>query len=199
VESHLPVQVPGAITDDFGYLDLLELFNERSAEMGEIANRLSAAQQELTEKSTKGREELDAMNADPANLSVKKARSSIACVADEMLRFTERVEIEIPLFRASVDASMSALIRVATITAELYPEKIAETKSAAVQLLATLIEARQSTEGFKESTASLPRMTKELNLAKRKQVGALTGLIAEFENGERLLTEGLTVLDGLQG
>jgi len=199
VESHLPVQVPGAITDDFGYLDLLELFNERSAEMGEIANRLSAAQQELTEKSTKGREELDAMNADPANLSVKKARSSIARVADEMLRFTERVEIEIPLFRASVDASMSALIRVATITAELYPEKIAETKSAAVQLLATLIEARQSTEGFKESTASLPRMTKELNLAKRKQVGALTGLIAEFENGERLLTEGLTVLDGLQG
>ena len=184
--------------EDLGYLDLLEEFTERSAEMGAIATRIALAQQELTDQTNKGRAELNALQADPSN-SAKKFRASIARVADEMLRFTEKVETEVPLFRTAVDSSMGALIRLATLVADIYPERMASTKASAVQLLATLIEARQSTEGFRDSTATLPRMTKELNVAKRLQVAALNSLIAEFENGERLLTEGLSVIDGLSG
>ena len=182
--------------DESGYLDLLEDFNEWSARMGEIAIRITSAQQALSEQTDHGRKDLEAMQADP-NLSAKKVRTSIARVADEMLRFTERVQTEIPEFRAAVDASMNALTRLATLVAEIYPEQMQTTKAAAIQLLATLINARQATEGFKQSTVSMPRMTKELNVAKRKQASALDLLIAEFENGERLLTEGLAVIAGL--
>jgi hypothetical protein len=185
--------------DDSGYLDLLEMFTGRSAEMTEIALRLTRAQEELTEQTSKGSQELDALRAEPQKASASNVRSVIARVAEEMLRFTSRVEAEIPLFRLAVDSSMSALVRVATLTAELYPEQTESTKAAAVQLLSTLVDARQSTEGFRSSTASLPRMTKELNVAKRKQVAALDGLIAEFSNGERLLVECLDVIDGLSG
>ena len=185
--------------DDSGYVDLLELFAERSSEMTEIALRLTRAQEELSEHTKKGSDELGALQAEPQKVSATQVRRAIARVADEMLRFTNRVEAEIPLFRAAVDSSMSVLVKVATLTAEVYPEQLASTKAAALQLLATLIAARQSTEGFRSSTASLPRMTKELNVAKRKQVAALDGLVAEFENGERLLVEGLSVIDGLSG
>jgi hypothetical protein len=190
-------ETSAAQPDDSGYVDLLEVFTERSAEMAEIAARLTAAQHALTEQNVRGREELDALRANPSTLSTKKIRNSIARVADEMLRFTDRVEAEIPLFRSAVDASMNALTRLATLAAELYPEQTSSTKAAAIQLLTTLIFARQSTAEFKDVTAALPRMTKELNAAKRKQVAALIALVAEFENGERLLTEGLTVIDGL--
>jgi hypothetical protein len=183
--------------DDSGYLDLLETFAECSTEMGEIAERLTLAQQELTEHMNKGTKELDALKADRNRLSPAQFRGALSRVADDMLRFTHRVEAEVPLFRAAVNNGMAALVKAATLTAELYPERTASTKAAAVQLLTTLTSARESTEGFKTSTARLPRMTKELNVAKRKQVAALESLVAEFLNGERLLAEALSVIDGL--
>ncbi len=185
--------------DDAGYLDLLEMFSEQAGEMEQIAGRLTVAQQELTEQTNKGRNELDRLKDDPSTASAKAFRSTIAAVADEMLKFTARVEAEVPLFRTSVDASMGTLTRLATLSAELYPERVNEIKVATFSLLQNLVSARESTAGFKDSTASLPRMTKELNFAKRKQVAALAALIAELENGERLLAEGLTVISGLSG
>lgn len=187
------------LDDDAGYLDLLETFSEQSSELAQISNRLTIAQQELTEQSNKGREELDRLRNDPANASAKLVRNSIAAVATEMLKFTVRVEDEVPRFRASVNASISTLTRLATLSAELYPEQVIEIRTATFSLLENLTAARVSTSGFRNSTASLPRMTKELNLSKRKQVAALDALIAEFENGERLLSEGLTIISGLSG
>ena len=189
--------MPAETHDDSGYIDLLEVFTERCTEIAEISNRLTAAEQALTEQSNRAREELDTLRANPV-CSPKSFRNSIARVADEMLRFTDRVESEIPLFRTAIDAAMSALIRLATLTAELYPEQMESNKAAAIQLLTSLTGARQATEGFRNSTAALPRMTKELNAAKRKQVAALDSLISEFGNGERLLAEGVAVITSLR-
>lgn len=183
--------------DDAGYLDLLEMFVEQSAEMERVTSRITEAQQKLTEKTNAGRETLDRLRDDP-NASAKSFRSSIASVADEMLKFTDRVEAEVPLFRKAIDTSISTLTRLATLSAELYPEKVEEIKQATFGLLQILISARQSTSGFRDSTAELPRLTKELNFAKRKQVEALNSLVAEFENGERLLAEGFTIIQGLE-
>lgn len=182
--------------DDSGYIDLLEVFMERSSEMSEIALRLTAAQQELTDHSQKGRQELEDLQARAQEASTTQVRNTIGRVADAMLRFTGRVDAEIPLFRAAVDGGMNALVRAATLVAEFNPEQARSTKAVAFKLLATLAEARQSTEGLKASTAGLPRMTKELNVAKRKQVAALDRLVSEFENAERLLAEGLVVIAG---
>lgn len=183
--------------DDAGYLDLVEMFSEQSQQMELIANRLTIAQQELTEQTNKGKKELDRLNGDASNVSVKTVRKTIAVVADEMLRFTARVEAEVPLFRAAVDATMNSIIRLASLSAQMYPERVNEIKTGVFGLLQTLVSVRESMAGFRESTASLPRMSKELNLAKRKQVAALSALLAEFENGELLLSEGLTVISGL--
>lgn len=185
--------------DDAGYIDLLEDFTQSSEEMAEIALRLSAAQSDLTEHTQKGGHELDALKASGKELSPSVVRRSITRVADEMLRFTNRVEVEIPLFRGAADRSMAALVKAATLAAELDPNQIAGTKEAASTLLMTLAGARGSTTEFKATTASLPRMTKELNVAKRKQVAALERLIGEFENTERLLVEAIAVIDALPG
>ncbi|MBG9390090.1 hypothetical protein [Caenimonas aquaedulcis] len=183
--------------EDAGYIDLLEVFTERSAEMAEIALRLGAAQAELTEHTTKGTQELDELRIAGKQVPPAVMRRSIGRIADEMLRFTTRVEAEIPLFRTAADRSMSALVKVATLAAELAPDQVAETKAAASTLLATLAGARGSIGEFRDTTAALPRMTKELNVAKRKQVAALERLVGEFENAERLVTEAIAVIDAL--
>ncbi|MBX9961027.1 MAG: hypothetical protein K2Y15_12900, partial [Burkholderiaceae bacterium] len=183
--------------DDSGYLDLLEKLSELSADMSQILTRLTEAQQSLTENSIRGREELDQLQANPANFSPKKARASIARVADEMLKFTGTVKTEIPNMRSTFDSVVSTLIKLVTITSELYPDQLDSAKVATQSLRENVIAARQTTEGLKDSTERLPRMTKELNLAKRRQVAALAALISEYENGERLLAESLAVIDDL--
>jgi hypothetical protein len=187
----------GGNDDDAGYIDLLEEFIERSAEMSDIALRLASAQNELTEHIQKGSSELGMLKEAGGELSPSEVRRTIARVADELLRFTNRVEVEIPLFRTAVDRSMAVLVKAATVVAEVRPDQVIGTKDAASALLATLADARRSTRQFQETTAALPRMTKELNVAKRKQVAALESLITEFENTERLLVEAIAVIDAL--
>jgi hypothetical protein len=183
--------------DDAGYLDLLEAFSQQSSEIEQIASRLTAAQNALTEKTTEGHKRLEQLKADPENLSTRRFREVVAKVADEMLTFTSCVEAEVPKFGAAVDSTVSTLTRLAAVSAELYPQQVSDTKSAVFSLLQSLAAARQSAQEFKDTTSALPRMTKELNVAKRKQSAALGSLVGQFENGERLLTEALTVISGL--
>jgi hypothetical protein len=167
----------GKDEDDAGYLDLVEAFSQQASELEQISTRLAEAQSRLTEQTTKGREQLEQLQTDPTRFSAKSFREAVAQVADEMLTFTACVESEVPKFGTAVDAAVSTLTRLAAVSAELYPQQISETKSALFGLLRNLSEARQSTEGFKDSTAALPRMTKELNVAKRKQSAALEALV----------------------
>lgn len=183
--------------DDAGYFDLLECFTEKSSEIEGIALRLAQAQERLTDRTIKGKQELDRLQANPANASAKKFRAAIATVASEMLRFSACIDAEVPQLHAAFDSSMNALTKLVAISAELYPEQLIETKNATSSLLQHLAQAREQMVGFKDSTASLPKMTKELNTAKRTQVAALNALISEFENGEALLLEGLAVISGL--
>lgn len=96
-----------------------------------------------------------------------------------------------------MNGSMNALTHAATLSAEFDSEQTLASKIDATSLLAALVSARQSMIEFKATTTALPRMTRELNVAKREQAAALDALITEFENGEQLLIEALTVLDTL--
>lgn len=183
--------------DEDGYFDLLETFEERSAEVNEIANRLTDAQTELTARMSQGTLDMEALVASPNGASPAQARRLIGKVAEEMLQFTNRVNAEVPLFRGAMNGSMNALTRAATLSAEFDNEQTRTAKTAATLLLAALSDARLSMVGFKASIVALPRMTKELNSAKRQQAAAVDALISEFANGEQLLVEALTVFDTL--
>ena len=165
--------------------------------MSEIVTRLAEAQRELSARTTQGTMELQAHVANSGTTTPARARHLISRVADEMLRFTNRVNVEVPLFHAAMDSSMGALTRAATLSVEFDKEQTRSARSAATQLLTALAGARHSMVEFKLSTLRLPRITKELNLAKRKQATALDELIGEFVNSERLLAEAVTVIDSL--
>ncbi|MCZ8294675.1 MAG: hypothetical protein O9312_14285 [Hylemonella sp.] len=183
-------------TED-GYLDLLEIFAERNAEVTEITNRLNDAQTELTVKTSQGTSEIQALTTSPQGATPAQARRIIGKVATEMLLFTQRVNAEVPLFRAAINSSMSALTRAATLSVEFDREQTHVAKDAAGLLLSGLGRARQSMAEFKVSTLGLPRITKELNVAKRKQAAAIDALIGEFENAEQLMAEAIQVMDTL--
>jgi hypothetical protein len=183
--------------EDDGLLDLIEMVEERFAEVTSIVTRLNDAKTELSAKTAQGTADLEGLQTSPEIATTKHVRRLISKVADEMIRFTARTEAEIPLFRAAIDGSMSALTKAAMLSMDFDREETRAARRAAQSLLRILPAARDSMMGFKGSTLALPRITKELNQAKRKQTSAVELLIAEFENAERLVTEAIRVIDSL--
>jgi Domain of unknown function (DUF4062) len=182
---------------DQGYLDFLEVFSERSSEVIDIVTRLAAAQNELTGITAHGTSELQALSNSPNGTTPSQVRRLVSKVADEMSRFTNRVNAEIPLFRAAMDGSINALVRAAILSVEFSLDESLAARSVASQLLTALSGARHAMVDFKITTSAYPRMTKDLNVAKRKQVAALDELVGQFENAERLLAESVTMIDSL--
>ena len=183
--------------EEDGYLDLLEVFEDRSVEVSEVVNRLADAQAELSKRLVKGTEDLQALQRPPNAATQTQIKRLIAKVAEEMDRFTNRVNAEMPLLRSAMNGSINALTRAAMLSVDFDPEQTHAAKTAATSLLSALRGAKQSMSEFKSTTNALPRITKDLNTAKRRQSTAMDSLIAEFESGEQLLVEALTVLDTL--
>lgn len=195
--SSLANSTDATSSDDIGYLDQLEDFEKQIAEVNAIADRLIQAQQSLTQRTTESTLELQLLAIAPSGGGVVQVRRLISGIAAEMLDFTAKVNAEVPLFRSAMSASMAALTCAATLSVEFNSAHTEDARTAAVSLLTALTSAKQSMVDFRTSTLALPRITKELNVAKRQQTAALDSLIAEFESAQQLLVEAITFVDAL--
>jgi hypothetical protein len=84
--------------DDEGLLDLIEIAEDRFAELTEIAERIAGATEDLGTKMRQRTGEITALQSNSSGTAdVKEAKRLIARAASDMRQFTARIEAEIPL------------------------------------------------------------------------------------------------------
>jgi hypothetical protein len=100
------------------------------------------------------------------------------------------------LFNDAMNTGMNSFIKAATLSVDIDndPQDVQNGLEAARTFRNTLTTSRKSIADFRESVATLPRMTTTLNRAKRGAVNALDRLLTELTNGEQLLTESEKVI-----
>jgi exonuclease VII small subunit len=191
--------------EDEGILDLMDVFEDKFAELTEISQRIGAATHELGQKMTDRTAEMEelAKNAQ-CNANRKGAKRLIARAASDMTQFTARIEAELPLFRDAMNIGMNSFIKAATLSIDLNPDddgrqQAKEGMDAMLTFRGMLATSKESMNQFRATMAALPRMTTDLNKAKRGATTALDRLLAEFTNGEVLVTESKKVIRGLLG
>ena len=182
---------------ELGYLELLEQFEQSSAELTDIAARMTAAELELADRITKLAEQINVLVANPSAATRGQAKKLMTLIAGEMRHFTRRIEAEIPLFRGALDGSINSLAKLATLSFQFDPNQTANARVAGSTLLDALGTAREATGRFRNSTANLPPMTTEVINSRRKQISALDNLLGEFTRAENLLTEAISVMNAL--
>jgi hypothetical protein len=130
------------------------------------------------------------------NANPKEAKLLIAKAASDMEQFTARIDAELPLFNDAMNTGMNSFIKAATLSVDIDndPQDVQNGLEAARTFRNTLTTSRKSIADFRESVATLPRMTTTLNRAKRGAVNALDRLLTELTNGEQLLTESEKVI-----
>lgn len=191
--------------DDDGILDLMENFEDQFSELEEIAARIAAATEEIGKKMRDRTAEMDALPRDPqGNANRKNAKRLIGKAASDMKQYTTRIEAELPMFRDAMNTGINSFIKAATMSVDITTteedlQQAKEALDAVIELRGTLTSSKDSMSGFREIVAALPRMTTELNRAKRGVTNTLDKLLAEFANGETLLIESEKVIRDLIG
>ncbi len=186
--------------DDDGILDLMEVFQDKFAELTEITQRIATATEDIGTIMNARTAEMNALPRDSkGNANPKEAKRLISKAASDMHQFTARIDAELPLYNDAMNIGMNSFIKAATMSVDLEnkTEDVQEGLDAVITLRSTLATSKQSTAEFRETIASLPRMTTTLNKAKRGAVDAIDRLLIELTNSESLLAESEKVIRDL--
>lgn len=191
--------------DDEGILDLIEVFEDKFAELTEISQRIATATEELGQKMTDRTAEMEALPRDAqGNANRRDAKRVFTKTASDMTQYTARIEAELPLFSDAMNTGMNSFIKAVAMSVDLSSDdddvqQAKDALDAIVALQDTLATSKESMNEFRATTAELPRMTTNLNRAKRGVTSAVDRLLEEFTNGEVLLSESEKVIRGFLG
>ena len=191
--------------DDDGILDLIEVFEDKFAELTEISQRIATATEDLGQKMANKTAEMEALQRDSlGNANRDEAKRLITEASSDLTHYTECIEEELPLFSDAMNTGMNSFTKAAAMSVDLTADsndalQAEEGLNAVVALRRELAETKVSMSQFRATVAVLPRMTTRLNKAKRGVLSALDRLLSEFAKSEVLLEESeITIRDLLQ-
>ena len=170
--------------DDFGFLDHLDRFGmsmeqmsaglhaitDATASMGEQMNRRTAEIQEIGEIN------------DPQRM--KDARRAVKASAEDMNRYADILDGQLPLLTRSRKEAFEAISKALSLYEDFDSEDASQIDEFG-QSLRSMVEdaggSLVSMQGFRATVSGLPRLTSDLNRAKRRVVKSLDEVVAEIE------------------
>ena len=184
-------------TDEVGLLDLVEQFEDSFSTVQEITERISNATAEIGEKINVRADEMSEFASGPDAQNPRAGKRLIAKAAGDMDQYVHRIESELPLFSRQLDAGLRALTQAAALSIDYnFEREDLEQAKETLETVRMLRETMNDTENqlayFRQTVASLPRMTTVLNRSKRAMANVLQRLIDDFHGGQMMLKEAET-------
>lgn len=190
----------GAENEEMGFLDLIEISEERFEDLTDIAGRITSSTEELgTKMSTRTEEIKDLVSRYGNNLHRSIIRNVITKTASDMDQYVARMEAELPLFNKNLNEGIDTLVQAAKISVEFNAtdaeqDQVQEVLNVITMLHENFNQIEQSTLSFQTTVTALPRMTSSLNQSKRRVTSVLDRWLDEIKSGQDLTREAESVL-----
>jgi hypothetical protein len=168
-----------ALDDDYGYLDYMEIARDRMSDMGTATTAIADATVEIgANLQSRSSEMAGLANATPA-----KARRLLMRTAEDLSRYADIVGIQIPVLSESRVIGLDALSKAIALRSDFdnAPDEIAKTKAQLTNLRKSTAAAGNAMSGMRDSANRLPRISSEINRAKRSVVTRLDSLLSELD------------------
>jgi hypothetical protein len=169
--------------DDLGYLDYVEIYESRMAELTSTLTIISDATGRIGQLMHQRSEEVQQLTKLPPDS--KTARRLVKRAAEDMDAYADILKKQLPVMSSSREAALQALTMALTLHEDFNQadnsdlEKLRDSLSGMHE--ATEGSAR-SLSGFRDSIRGLPRMTSDLNRAKRAVLGQLDAMLTELDS-----------------
>lgn len=167
---------------DYGLVDYLEIYEARTRDMTAAISIVNEATGMIGGQLTNRNLEL---RSDGCSDS-QSARRHMKQVADDMLRYAKTLDVQFQTFASARQEAFDALSSAVALMPD-FPSEHEHLRTLSLSLLGTIeaaSAARDGLSGMCNAAKSIPRISKELNGAKRAVVWSLEKFIMEFGSTE---------------
>jgi len=169
--------------DELGFLDYVEICEARIEDMVATMEVISEATARVGEQFVTHTQEMKSLAA--IDSTPKSAKRLIKRGADDMEAYAGILKSQTPILASHREAAFSALNDSLAFSEEFGAADSSNLQTlhdAIAKLRASIAAPMQSMKGFRETAAGMPRITSDMNKAKRLVVEQIDALIEEFEN-----------------
>lgn len=178
--------------EDFGILDYSNQFETCIKESTISLYKIAESTINVTNNLNDSTAELNrySMNPYPNKRSLSLI---IKRVARQISDYSDRLKVETPIFYNSFEEGVRAGVNIIYMTNEFRDDNtfdnLIASKESLDKLLVLIPETLTSITNFRDSVSSLPRIQKEINVAKRELVKQINDLIDKLEKSKELVVE----------
>lgn len=165
------------VEDSLGLLDYREAFDENIAAFIQIANVITNAMDELTDKSHKRVEQIQSLN--PQRPNTAQARSIFYLIAHDMDQMSDILDKNALLLSTYFTEAIQNAIH---IQKDFSSEEVkADNRLALNELMHTILDAKNQTIEGNQSLEQMPRLEREYNKAKNRLIKNYSKLIETLD------------------
>lgn len=165
--------------DDLGYLDYIDIYLAEMEKMTGCLEKLNEITVDIGSKFTKRTQQIR-----DAEGNSGRARAFMLMSAADMNQYSKELDGQLDAYRLARTNSFDALSKSVSLHSEIVgkDENLLSLQASLKGLLASILDSRTGIAGMRDAAAELPRMTKEMNRAKRTIVEALDRFLSEVDS-----------------
>lgn len=173
--------------EELGIIDLEEYIEEYFQKSRYSLERISEAISWIGEQMTKKTKEIDRAIANNHNqpISIKVQRNIYARTAEAMNDFANRIEPEIPIYIENFEEGIDCLSKLINIYItdhdNRYQTQLEELDESLAGMLEQIAGSLEITKGFTSTIDTMPKVSKDLNNARRNVTLKLSDFIRKME------------------
>ncbi|MDP4533378.1 hypothetical protein Q9252_14615 [Marinobacter salarius] len=172
-------------SDDYGLLDFIEIYEDRMFDMTSALAAMTEATEKIGHQFNRRADEISALKDAGEHSDPKKARRVIKLSSDDMERYSEIMELQIKLTAESREEAFDALSKALSVYVDFKDEENTADLNDLEDSLMQMRDAAGGTigglSGFRGTVANLPRLTIQINKAKRRAVKVLDTVLEEVK------------------
>lgn len=170
--------------DDYGLFDYLDIYEDRMSDMSSALELISDATIKIGIQFNRRTDEIYKLTSANAGgfYDQKEARKIIKLTSDDLTRYSEILDSQVSIATSSRTEAFDALSKGISISIELSSEEenLEELKQSLRNMLRSATSAKDGLSNFRDSVANLPRLTIQINKAKRVVSTSLTRVLDEI-------------------
>ena len=183
--------------EDEGFLDLIEVSEDRMAKGQEALRKMAEAITEMGSRVQGRADEIHRLNdeSERSQVSVRHLKRVNNQAAEDIEECTARLEIHLPVFSEAFNVAFGSMGKAATLWYSSIPEDQRDLQPIAslLQVIPSLRDgvssSLESMRTFGDTVKGIPRATTSLNRAKRKLSRVIDRVEVELASANELATE----------
>lgn len=176
--------------DDYGFIELIEIGNDSLEISNNAIMMITSATETVGQEMGKRAKEFEQSQVPTPNM--KQGKMVLRRTADNMEQFVKRVEPEIPIFSDNFSKGINYYTRATTLINDFQgenEEQIEDALNNIREMRNSIIQALGGTQSLRDATYKLPRISRDITIAKKHMGKTLDNLIYEIDSAKDLTAE----------